>query len=201
VEPPASDETKGDGKMNTQNNKYNVNSAEVQAILSGVIRGGSQSYYRINPDGQHAIVAIRRELMSRLSICSKSATKLLKAACIPYAAFIHNEQQQPPEPEADPQAMMEAALEAATKEAEREEKIAKKLEAEEASIRKRYSLVRQGSYHGVYNEETGSQELFHTVEEAREYLTDLIHGRDSFRAYYGSVTNRRRSPELQEVGY
>jgi hypothetical protein len=80
-------------------------------------------------------------------------------------------------------------------------KAAKVARAEETAIRKRYFLVRQGSYHGVYNEDTGTQVLFHSIEEAKEHINDLIHGRDSFRSYYASVTNRQRSPELQELHY
>lgn len=129
----------------------------------------------------------------------KTATRLLREARLPYAEFIRNEPAEPVEPEPDPQAMMQASLEAAAKETAREEKRAKAARTAEASIRKRYLLVRQGSYHGVYNEETGTQVLFHSARGAREHLNDILHGRDSFRIYYGATGRKHRQGTVCET--
>ena len=61
------------------------------------------------------------------------------------------------------------------------------LEKEEAILNsKKYCLVQQGRYHGCYCEESGNQVLFHSRAEAIEYLHQLLHGKDSFRAFYGN---------------
>jgi hypothetical protein len=134
-------------------------------------------------------------------MCSKTASQLLRSADLPLTPFIRKVKLQQPEPEQDSEAMILAAIEAAAKEAEKEEKRAKAARIEEASIRKKYSLVRQGSYHGVYNNEDATQVLFHTIEEAKNHLNDMVHGRDSFKIYYGSTNKKHRQPELQEIHY
>jgi hypothetical protein len=185
--------------MRKTENIYDVNSPEIQSLLLGVYRSGPRSYHRLDADGKHDIVPIRKQLIA-LGMCSKTATRVLREADLPYEPFVRSEMQPAAEPEPDPQAMMQAALQAAAREREREEKRAKAAKAEAASIRKKYSLVRQGSYHGVYNEDTGTQVLFHSIEEAREHLSDLIHGKDSFKIYYGATGRKHYQQELQLVG-
>jgi hypothetical protein len=167
--------------------QYSANDPQVIALLEGVLRSGRQTYCRINADGVPVTVPIRRELMEALNICSKSASRILNEASIPDAPM----REQPPEREPDPEAVILAAIAEAAKEMERKEKIAKKTRAEEAAIARRYSLVRQGSYHGVYNEETASQVLFHTMEEARQHLFDLMHDREAFNSFYGGRHNQK----------
>jgi hypothetical protein len=76
--------------------------------------------------------------MAFVNICSKSASKLLRDASIPYSPFIRNEAQPSVEPEADPEVMMLAALEAAVK------FVASDGRASERLLRKRF-LVALGS--------------------------------------------------------
>jgi hypothetical protein len=49
---------------------------------------------------------------------------------------------------------------------------------------KKYELVRQGSYTGIYNKDSATQQLFHTEAEALEYLHLLLHG---YEGFYQSV--------------
>jgi hypothetical protein len=181
--------------------RFDVNSAEVQAVLLGVMKCSPQSYYRINPDGQHVIVPIRRELMEALNICPKSASKLLKDAAIPYAPFIHNPPAEPVEPEPDPEAIMEAALEAEARETARQEKLAKKAELEERANSRRYQLVETNSgKFGIWQADEGRViALFLTREEAIEEMARLRSGSSQAGLYYGS--RRQRLPELQGTHY
>lgn len=184
--------------------RFDVNSAEVQAVLYGVVRSGPQTYHRINGEGQRTIVPIRRELMETLNICTKSATKLLKEAAIPYAPYRNEVQQQPvdPEPEPDSEAMMLVALEAAAKETTREEKLAKKAELEQRANSRRWQYIETSSGKcGIYDNDNATVvALYYTKQEAIEELTRLRTGSSQVGVYYyGSRT--RRQPDLQEINY
>jgi hypothetical protein len=48
-----------------------------------------------------------------------------------------------------------------------------------------YYLVQQNQYWGVFNAQDGGQVLFTDKEQAEEYLQDLLHHREGFRAFYG----------------
>jgi hypothetical protein len=48
-----------------------------------------------------------------------------------------------------------------------------------------FSLVQQGLYWGCYDGREGTVVLFRTRGEAAAYIEDLLHGRDSFRTFYG----------------
>ena len=173
---------------------FKLDDREVADLLVGVFKCGVKRYFKISEaTGRHYTYPLRQHLM-QLGIPKIEATALMAAADIPYAKYIRNEKPKKPAP-------VEITAEERAKQLALEEKTTKKLAAEEASISKRYSLVRQGNYHGVYDEENGSQVLFHTIQEAEEHIRDLIHGRDSFRIYYSSITKTQRSPELQEAQY
>jgi hypothetical protein len=49
-----------------------------------------------------------------------------------------------------------------------------------------YHLVQQNQYWGVFNAQDGGQVLFTDREQAEEYLQDLLHHREGFRAFYGN---------------
>jgi hypothetical protein len=60
---------------------------------------------------------------------------------------------------------------------------------------KRYELVRQGRYHGIFNKDTATTELFHTEGAALEYLHLLLHG---YEGFYNSAASRN---VLQPINY
>jgi hypothetical protein len=183
-------------------NKFTIDSPEVAALLSGVFKCSPQTYYKISEeDKRHYVFPIRKHLMA-LGMNQKAATSLLKEANIPVGEFIGNkriEAKRPAQQTAEEEAPAIAKQEA--QQLAEEQKEVKRLKAEEASISKRYSLVRQGSYYGVFDNLDATQVLFHTIEEAKMHLNDLLHGRDCFRVYYGATGRRHRQPELQEVHY
>jgi hypothetical protein len=50
-----------------------------------------------------------------------------------------------------------------------------------------YSLVHQNNgYWGCYDGREGTLVLFATIQQAKDYIEDLLHGRDSFRSFYGN---------------
>jgi hypothetical protein len=58
---------------------------------------------------------------------------------------------------------------------------------------RRYEIVRQGRYVGIYNKDSATQELFYTEAEALEYLDQLLQGRE---ASYQSIPSRREHKQL-----
>jgi hypothetical protein len=58
---------------------------------------------------------------------------------------------------------------------------------------RRYEIVRQGSYTGIYNKDSAAQELFHTEAEALAYLDELLQGREAF---YQSIPSRREHKQI-----
>src|SRR6202008_31043 len=99
----------------------------------------------------------------------------------PYAKYIYKKKPKKPK-------SLELTPEEEARQLAAEEKAARRLKTEEVAVSKMYSLVRQGEYHGVFNNQDCTQVLFHEESQAREYLRELIHGRDSFRSYYGDIT-------------
>jgi hypothetical protein len=68
--------------------KLTLDSPEVKAILDGVWKSGTISYYRII-DGKHVAMPIREELIV-LGMSHISASRLLQTADLPRQQFIHN---------------------------------------------------------------------------------------------------------------
>jgi hypothetical protein len=77
------------------------------------------------------------------------------------------------------------------KEVARAQRAAKAAEAHA----KKFELVRQGKYHGIYNKDSASTELFRTEGEALEFLRLLLHG---YEGFYHSVPSQN---ELEPIDY
>ena len=246
--------------------KYNLESPEVGAILNNVWKSGVKTYYRIDDEGKHVDIPVRQQLVAALGISTRIATKLLQAADLPSAPFVHNATQvkpvtvavgrdaqltsgskfhsaveeehcstsrtgqlnlkqitqqlaeleddaeslveeEPEDPEdSEPEAFTasvnsEPVVNQSTRRGPRpislDEREAKAAKAEAAANAKRYERIRQGGYYGIYDNESGSQELFHTEAESLAYLEELLHGRAAFKIYFSSPTyNSRRSEPI-----
>jgi hypothetical protein len=44
--------------VSNNESRYNINSPKVQSLLLGVHRSGEKSYFRIDADGKHYVIAI-----------------------------------------------------------------------------------------------------------------------------------------------
>lgn len=55
-----------------------------------------------------------------------------------------------------------------------------------AAHAKRFVRIRQNGYYGIFDNDSATQELFHSQEEADAYLEQLRHGREEFKVYYSS---------------
>jgi hypothetical protein len=189
------------GNEMTRSSRYTPESPEVAAILNGVWKSGVKTYYRVDADGKHVDVRIREELIAALGISSKLATRLLQQAELPCAPFICTRAREKaavepvdvmeiePEDELeageldedledevpDPQ-LNEPSLRLGKQAIGRAERAVKATEAHA----KKFELVRQGSYTGIYNKDSATTELFHTEGEALEYLQLLLHGYEGF---------------------
>jgi hypothetical protein len=125
-----------------------------------------------------------------LPMNQQAATQLIQQANIPYAEFIRNNVEKPvatareiPKKNKRPTARSPV-----------ENKNEDDLELEEAPIEKirkhqRYQLVQQGDYHGCYDSQDGNLVLFKSLLEAKEYIHNLLHHRESFTMFYGGKKN------------
>lgn len=197
----------------TRSSRYTPESPEVAVILNGVWKSGVKTYYRIDAEGKHIDVRIRKELIAALGISSNLATRLLQQANLPCAPFVRlRAREKAPsdvvsitaKPDEDMETELEDELEAdeldddletdspdslnivnpssnqSKKAIARAERAGKAAEVHA----KKFELVRQGSYTGIYNKDSATQELFHTEAEALEYLHLLLHG---YEGFYQSV--------------
>jgi hypothetical protein len=207
--------------------KYNSESSEVIAILTGIYRSSDKNYFRITDTGRHEICAVRKRLMA-LGMGTTSATQIIKAANIPVVAFIQNKKAVPAIPDGMIRKVM-ADVEVYEIDTERNLSMADNSEQpsvepeplpqpskkghpkkpqimeladteEDIASSKRYCLVQQGAYWGAYDEESSSQELFHSEQNALNHIHQLLHDKDMFRIQYGHCRKpSRRLDELQEA--
>jgi hypothetical protein len=205
----------------TRSSRYTPESPEVASILNGVWKSGIKTYYRIDADGQHIDVRIREELIAALGISSKLATRLLQQADLPCAQFVCTRARekaavQPVDDKRSCRHDMEAELEDELEGDEPDEDLEDEvpdLQLNEPNLKlgkqaiaraeravkaaaahaKKYELVRQGSYHGIFNKDSATTELFHTEGEALEYLRLLLHGYEGF--YQGIPSGKKNQAE------
>jgi hypothetical protein len=203
--------------------KYNSESPEVIAILTGIYRSSDKNYFRITDTGKHEICAVRKRLMA-LGIGTTSATRIMKAANIPVVTFIQNKTPKPVIPDgiirkvkadvevyspveqdlAPTEVIAEPQLKLPKKGRQRKPQITELADEEltdeqieeKATNSKRYCLVQQGAYWGAYDEESSSQVLFRSKQEALNHIHQLLHDKDVFRIQYGHC--RQTSRKLEE---
>jgi azurin len=192
----------------TRSSRYTPESPEVAAVLNGVWKSGVKTYYRIDADGKHIDVRIREELVAALGISSKLATRLLQQAELPCAPFVCTREREKAQASSadhesitvEPDDEMEIELEddemdedcqpefpavqinASHSSNKSKQAIGRAERAGKAAAvhAKKFELVRQGSYTGIFNKDTATTELFHTEGEALEYLRLLLHGYEGF---------------------
>jgi hypothetical protein len=189
----------------TRSSRYTPESPEVAAILNGIWKSGVKTYFRVDSDGKHVDVRIREELIVALGISSKLATRLLQQAELPCAPFVCTRAREKAavEPvEVDIEIKPENEFEVdddidldefeecpvtgheepATSSVKGKQAIARAERAAKAAEAhaKKYEIVRQGSYYGIFNKDSATTELFHTKAEALEYLHLLLHGYEGF---------------------
>jgi hypothetical protein len=205
----------------TRSNRYTPESPEVAVILNGVWKSGIKTYYRIDADGKHIDVRIREELIAALGISSKLATRLLQHAELPCAPFVcvraREKAQAASADEAEPvddmaieledeletdddmdeeleECPVAGQLEPANSSSQSKKNLARAERAGKAAAAhaKKFELVSQGSYTGILNKDSATTELFHTKEEALEYLRLLLHGYEGF--YYSAASRNELAP-------
>jgi hypothetical protein len=152
--------------------------------FAGIYKSSAKMHFRINPEtGDHEKVGVCKALAG-LDITYENKMELVHS--FPFPSL--------PYSSASKQAL---ALAKANKKPKRirvtvaddeEEEIEEEAEVDAVLNSKKcqYSLVQQGNYWGVFCGRDATVVLFKTREEARDYIEDLLHGRDSFRTFYGN---------------
>jgi hypothetical protein len=156
----------------------------VQAAFAGIYKSSQKMHFKINPEtGNHEKIGVCKAL-SGVDITYENKMQLVHSfpfPCLPYSS-------------ASKQALAKAnkKLKPVRMVADDgdEEGIDEEPESDVHSMNGKkcqYSLVEQNNgYWGCFDGREGTVVLFKAREEARDYIEDLLHGRDSFRSFYGN---------------
>jgi hypothetical protein len=149
----------------------------VQNALAGIYKSGRKIFFRINPDGQHQKISVSKAL-NVLEIPYENKVDLIHSFPFPELVFCSER--------------MKTNAAAVAAKITREEADYDDEDTVEASMPKncRYHLVEQNNgMHGCYDGQDGGLVLFRTRAEAREYINNLLHHRESFKLFYGGKNN------------
>jgi hypothetical protein len=172
--------------------KLTADDPAVQEALQGVFRSNRTTFFRVSESGEHVHVSVF-DLLRPLGISHGGISDLFKTFPFPELRY----QSEFMKKMAEVKSHRKVSGPKALSEDEREEK---RLLKEEAENTKRYQLVRQGSYHGIWDDNSGSViSLFHSEAEAVEELARIKAGRVYGGCYPGG--SRSRSRESVEVHY
>jgi hypothetical protein len=153
----------------------------IQAAFEGVYKSGKRLFFRINPEGHHHKIAVVHAL-DDIAITYENKMGLI--ASFPFPMLAYSSERMKMKAAAKPKVVRVAAAADAD-----EDDIAEE-EAHVASVsgkKSQYSLVHQNNgYWGCYDGREATVVLFKTLQQAKDYINDLLHGRDSFRSFYGN---------------
>jgi hypothetical protein len=171
--------------------KLTADDPAVREALQGVFRSNRTTFFRVSESGEHVHVSVFN-LLRPLGISHGGISDLFKTFPFPELRY----QSEFMKKVAEAKSHRKVSGPKALSEDEREEK---RLRKEEADNTKRYQLIQQGSYHGIWDDSNATViSLWHTKSEAVEELVRIKAG----RAYAGLCNwgsyKPQRSMELQE---
>jgi hypothetical protein len=173
-------EKKG-GKIMNKKPRLGPDSPLVQEALAGIYRSGRKIFFRINPEnGHHKKISVSKAL-NVLDIPYENKVDLIHTFPFPELAYSSQRMQV----NAAATAKRIARHAGADDNDDTEE-------LEEATLPKncRYHLVEQNNgMHGCYDGQDGGLVLFKSLPEAKEYIHNLLHHRESLTLFYGGKKN------------
>jgi hypothetical protein len=173
----------------------------VKQALSGIFKSTcGRLFFKIDElTGEHQKVSVAKQLAS-LNITEHNRRCLVRAYVFTELPYASERMKQKAEALANrkPRVARLAVKEVDGYDFAQDEPIAEEQE-EEATIephgeshckavkpgKSHYYLVQQGEYWGVFNAQDGGEVLFTDREQAEQYMQDLLHHREGFRAFYG----------------
>jgi hypothetical protein len=163
----------------------------VQQALSGIYRSScGKLFFKIDEvTGEHRKISVAQQLAS-LNITEHNRKSLVRSYVFTELPYASERMKQKAEALANrkPRVERQELKEVDGYDFAQDEPIAEESEEEIKTVKlvkSHYYLVQQGEYWGVFNAQDGGQVLFTDREQAEEYMQDLLHHREGFRAFYG----------------
>jgi hypothetical protein len=158
----------------------------IQAAFEGIYKSSKKMHFRINPDtGNHEKVGVCKAL-SGVDITYENKMDLVHSFPFPSLAYTSANKRAIEQVKANRKLKpVRVAADDGDEDGIDEEA---DLDVQPLGGKKcQYSLVEQSNgYWGCYDGREATVVLFKTREEARDYIEDLLHGRNSFRSFYGN---------------
>jgi hypothetical protein len=163
----------------------------VKQALSGIFKSTcGRLFYKIDElTGEHRKISVAKQLAS-LNITEHNRRSLARSYVFTELPYASERMKQKAEALANrkPRVERQELKEIDGYDFAQDEPIAEESEEEIKTVKlvkSHYYLVQQGEYWGVFDAQDGGQVLFTDREQAEEYMQDLLHHREGFRAFYG----------------
>jgi hypothetical protein len=162
----------------------------VKQALSGIYKSG-RLFFKIDElTGEHQKISIAN-LLASLDITEHNRKCLIRSYVFTELPYASEWMKQKAEAVANrkPRVARLESKEVDGYDFAQDEPLAEEQEEETKTVKPgkncHFYLVQQNQYWGVFNAQDGGQVLFTDREQAEQYMQDLLHQREGFRAFYG----------------
>lgn len=160
----------------------------VLEAFSGIYKSSQKMHFRINPEtGDHEKVGVCKAL-DGVDITYENKMNLVHS--FPFPSLAYSSPSKRALALATANRKLKPVRVAAPADTDEDDLADDEPEADAPSVsgkKSQYSLVHHNNgYFGCYDGREGTVVLFKTLQQAKDYIEDLLHGRDGFRSFYGN---------------
>jgi hypothetical protein len=164
-----------------------IDDAPVKLLLSGIFKSGKTVFLKVDSTGKHEKVNVGL-ILRTLNLSHGAVSRLIAAFPWPELKYYSDAMRKADAARGKPREKRPRLTRTSDNETDQEEIAEDETEEDGPSDKKcQYSLVHQNNgYWGCYDGREATVVLFKTAQQARDYIEGLLHGRDSFRSFYGN---------------
>jgi hypothetical protein len=166
-----------------------IDDEPVKLLLSGIFKSGKTVFFKIDSNGIHEKVNVSLALRS-LNMSHGAVSRLIAAYDWPKLQYYSEAMRKADAARGKPREKRPRLTRPSDTESDEDEIAEDETEEDVPSgtdKKCQYSLVHQNNgYWGCYDGREGTVVLFKTLQQAKDYIEGLLHGRDGFRSFYGN---------------